>query len=52
MKESLLLCPDSGKPWDHVKQSNVMKFLQPVMTRYMNLLTLSYLLQYAKRLVT
>ena len=41
-----------GNPWTYVKQAWCYNVLQFIMTWYMNLLTLSYFLRYAKRLVT
>ena len=47
-----LLLPLRETLWPVSNKVDVMKFLQSIMTWYMNLLALSYPLQYAKRLVT
>ena len=44
--------PSLGNPLTYVKKVDVMKISQSIMIWYMNLLTLSYPLQYVKRLVT
>ena len=42
----------SGKPWTYLKQGWYCKVWQSIIHWYMDLLTLSYHLQYAKRLAT
>ena len=44
--------PHRGTLGHMLSKTDIMKYLQSNMTWYMNLLTLTYPLQYAKRLVT
>ena len=51
-KDSCYSVPTLGNPWTYFKQGCGYKVFQLLVTWYMNLLTFSYSLQYAKRILT